>query len=84
LNRIVATVSRRQLGIVLVLVGVVAALIAALADPLGIGEEGGFGWKQGVLLVIGIILIIGGITALRSPISRTGAQPSGNEPPPAR
>jgi hypothetical protein len=61
---------------VVVLVGVVAALIAALADPLGIGAESGFGWKQGVLLAIGILLIIGGgVMALRSPSSGTGAAP---------
>jgi hypothetical protein len=51
---------RRQVGTLIVLVGVVAALIAALADPLGIGGEDGFGWKQGVLLAIGIVLIIAG------------------------
>lgn len=67
--------SRRQIGIVVVLVGVVAALIAALANPLGIGDPG-FGWKQGVLLAIGILLIIaGGVMVLRSPGSRTGAAP---------
>lgn len=58
-----------------VLVGVVAALIAALANPLGIGDPG-FGWKQGVLLAIGILLIIaGGVMVLRSPGSRAGAAP---------
>ena len=52
---------------VVILVGVVAALIAALANPLGIGDPG-FGWKQGVLLAIGILLIIaGGVLGLRSP-----------------
>lgn len=67
--------SRRQIGIVVVLVGVVAALIAALANPLGIGDPG-FGWKQGVLLAIGILLIIaGGVMVLRSPGSRAGAAP---------
>ena len=56
---------------VVILVGVVAALIAALANPLGIGDPG-FGWKQGVLLAIGILLIIaGGVMALRSPNSST-------------
>ena len=61
---------------VVVLVGVVAALIAALANPLGIGDPG-FGWKQGVLLAIGILLIIaGGVMALRSPSSGTGAPPT--------
>jgi hypothetical protein len=70
-------VSRRQVGIVIVLVGVVAALIAALADPLGIGGEEGFGWKQAVLLVIGIVLIVGGavMTTLRFPRSGTGVPP---------
>ena len=49
------------------LVGVVAALIAALANPLGIGHHG-FGWKQGALLAVGILLIIGGAAiALRAP-----------------
>jgi hypothetical protein len=60
-----------------VVVGVVAALIGALADPLGIGHGGsGFGWKQGVLLAIGILLIIaGGVMALRSPSNGTRATP---------
>ena len=59
---------------VVVLVGVVAALIAALANPLGIGDPG-FGWKQGVRLAIGILLIIVGGVMLRSPSSETGAAP---------
>jgi hypothetical protein len=66
---------------VIVLVGVVAALIAALADPLGIGgAEDEFGWKQISLLVVGILLIIaGGVLALRSPSPETGAPPTGSE-----
>ena len=69
----------------ILLVGVVAALIAALADPVGIGGEAAFGWKQGVLLAIGILLIIaGGVIALLSPSGGTGAPPSGNEAPSAR
>jgi hypothetical protein len=60
----------------LVLVGVAAALLAALANPLGIGHQG-FGWKQGVLLAVGILLIIGGgVLALRSPSSDGGAPPA--------
>jgi hypothetical protein len=65
--------SRRQIGMVVALVGVVAALIAVLADPLGIGgDEDTFGWKQVVLLAIGIVLVIaGGFMALRAPSSGT-------------
>jgi hypothetical protein len=63
--------SRKQTGMVVVLVGVVAALIAALANPLGIGDPG-WGWKQSVLLAIGILLIIaGGVMVLRSPSDGT-------------
>jgi hypothetical protein len=70
-------VSRRQIGVVVALVGVVAALIAALADPLGIsGAENEFGWKQILLLAVGILLIIsGGVLALRSPSSGTTPPP---------
>lgn len=60
-----------------VLVGVVAALIAALADPLGIGGSSGFGWSQGVLLAVGILLIVaGGVMVLGSPSGGTGAPPA--------
>jgi NADH:ubiquinone oxidoreductase subunit 6 (subunit J) len=70
--------SRRQIGMVVVLVGVVAALFAALADPLGIGgAEDTFGWKQGLLLAVGILLVIaGGVMVVRSPSSGTGAPPA--------
>ena len=61
---------------VVVLVGVVAALLGALANTLGIGHAG-FGWKQGVLLAIGVLLIIGGgVMALRSPNGGAGAPPT--------
>jgi hypothetical protein len=61
---------------VVVFIGVVAALLGALANTLGIGHAG-FGWKQGVLVAIGVLLIIGGgVMALRSPDDGTGAPPT--------
>jgi hypothetical protein len=48
----------RPTGIVLALVGAVGLAIAALADPLGIGEGEVFGWLQ----VTGVVL--GGVVAL--------------------
>jgi len=61
---------------VVVLVGVVAALLGALANTLGIGHAG-FDWKQGVLLALGVLLIIGGgVMVLRSPNGGTGAPPT--------
>jgi hypothetical protein len=69
--------SRRQIGIAGTVVGVVAALIAALADPLGIGGSSGFGWSQALLLAVGIVLIIaGGVMVVRSPSGGTGAPPA--------
>jgi MFS-type transporter involved in bile tolerance (Atg22 family) len=73
--------SRRQIGMVIALAGVVAVLIAVLANPLGIGQDtGAFGWKQGVLLAIGIVLIIaGGVTTTsggtEAPARETEAPP---------
>jgi hypothetical protein len=58
----------------LVVVGVAAALLAALANPLGIGHSG-FGWHQVLLLVIGILLaVVGAVVVFRAPSS--GAAPA--------
>ena len=40
--------------------GILLILVALLADAVGIGREPNFGWKQGVLLVIGLALVVGG------------------------
>ena len=51
----------------LIVVGVAAALLAALANPLGIGNPG-FQWKQGLLLAVGIVVaLIGVVVMLRAP-----------------
>ena len=65
--------SARQAGMLILVVGVAAALLGALANPLGIGHTG-FGWKQVVLLVVGIVLaVVGAAVVLRAPSS--GAAP---------
>lgn len=51
----------RPLGIVLVVVGAVGTAIAALADPLGIGEGETFGWLQITGVVIGGIVTLLGL-----------------------
>jgi hypothetical protein len=72
--------SARQTGVLLIVVGVVAALLAALANPLGIGNSG-FGWHQVVLLVVGIVVaLVGVVVALRAPSPGTTAGP-GPQPP---
>ena len=49
-------------GIFLIVVGLAALLISALADPIGIGGNPGFGWKQVVGVIVGGILMIVGLT----------------------
>ena len=44
----------------LAVVGVVLAIVSLLADPLGIGGEPRFGWKQWLGLVAGIVVAIVG------------------------
>jgi len=51
-------IQERLVGIVVLLVGAVATAIAALANPLGIGETEVFGWLQ----ITGVI--VGGLVAL--------------------
>lgn len=43
-------------GLMLIAAGMIVALFAAIADPIGIGGEDSFGWKNGVVLVGGIAL----------------------------
>ena len=60
---------RRQIGVLLAVVGIAAVLVAVLADPLGIGgKEDTFGWKQIVLLAVGVVFAVAGaLLAWRSP-----------------
>jgi hypothetical protein len=66
-------VERRTIALAAIAVGVVMALVALLADTLGIGEEG-FGWRRGVLLAAGIVVVLGGVAYL--------LRPPGDAPPP--
>jgi hypothetical protein len=45
--------------------GVLAMLVAILADPLGIGGNEGFGWKQGFPLSVGVSVALGGVGVMR-------------------
>lgn len=58
-----AEVSAKTLGYAAIAIGALAVLVAVLADPLGIGGHGGFGWKQGAVLAVGILLVLGGVIA---------------------
>jgi hypothetical protein len=47
---------RRQIGYLVVAAGILLVVVSAFADPIGVGEGGGFGWKQGVGIVVGAVL----------------------------
>lgn len=49
---------------ILIVVGVVVALVSALANPLGLGRYPGFGWKKTLGAVIGILLVAAGVSVL--------------------
>jgi uncharacterized transporter YbjL len=52
------------MGILFVLVGGVGTAVAALADPLGIGEGNVFGWLQITGVIIGaVVVLLGLVTA---------------------
>lgn len=60
-----AEVSTKRVGYALIAFGVVVALVAVLADPLGIGGNEGIGWKQGFLLSLGVSVGLGGVGVMR-------------------
>ncbi len=53
-------------GVGILIVGVVVGLISLFADPLGLGGEPGFGWKQTLGLVVGVALVVVGLLQRRS------------------
>jgi hypothetical protein len=60
----VREVKRTPIGTAALIVGVVAVLLAVLADELGVGGQSGFGWKQGILLALGVASAVVGVALL--------------------
>jgi len=58
-------VTKRQLGLFLIIVGVVVGIGAVAADWIGAGEWGGFGPLQRIGLGTGLVLVIAGLPLLR-------------------
>ena len=57
--------NKQMIGWVLVIAGLVIGLIGALADALGIGGQPGFGYKQILAVVAGIIIAVVGLALAR-------------------
>jgi hypothetical protein len=64
-------VERKTIAYAVIAVGVLMALLALLADALGIGAEG-FGWRRGALLAAGALVVVAGVVWLVRP---PGARP---------
>ena len=62
--------ARKPVGTTALVVGVLAVLLALLADELGLGGHPGFNWKQGILLAAGVAVGLFGLAI----VSGIGAQ----------
>src|SRR5262249_57151733 len=49
---------------ILIVLGVVIAIVSALANPLGLGRYPGFGWKKTLGAVVGVLLAAAGVCFL--------------------
>ncbi len=61
----------KNFGIFLVIIGLAVLLISAFADPIGVGGQPGFGWKQLVGVIVGGILAIVGLTQVTRKVPET-------------
>lgn len=56
----------RILALIFIVVGLLLGLVSAFADQVGLGAvSSGFGWKQLLGLVVGVILAVVGIVLFR-------------------
>jgi uncharacterized membrane protein YqaE (UPF0057 family) len=54
--------NEQRFGVILAAGGALLILVAVLADPLGVGgQEGTFGWKQWVGVVLGVVSVAAGV-----------------------
>jgi hypothetical protein len=65
------------MGILLVLLGGVGTAIAALADPIGIGEGHVFGWLQIVGVILGAVVVLLGLVISTEWLPLPGASRAG-------
>ena len=59
--------ANKNQGMILLVVGVLLFLVSVTADYLGIGGAPGFGWKQIVGVVVGVVIAAIGMIRLKKP-----------------
>ena len=57
--------SQRVWSWLVLAVGILLALVSIFADPLGLGAEPGFGWKQTLGLLVGLAFAVLSLVARR-------------------
>lgn len=55
---------RNLVGGLVTAAGVVLLVLSALADPIGVGDSGGFGWLQTLGVVVGAVTALAGLALL--------------------
>jgi hypothetical protein len=55
---------RKLVGGVVTAAGVALLVLSALADPIGLGEGGGFGWKQTTGVIVGAVVVVVGLALM--------------------
>jgi hypothetical protein len=53
--------SKKTLGIILIVLGVIVLAVCLSADLIGLGEKGGIGWKQLTGAAVGLLVALGGV-----------------------
>jgi nitrate reductase gamma subunit len=52
---------RTRMAWVLVALGAALVALSALADPIGLGDAEGIGWKQSIGMVAGVVVLVAGV-----------------------
>jgi hypothetical protein len=66
-------------GVILIVLGLVLALASGFADPIGLGDDRGFHYRQGIGVGLGVAAVVAGVViAVRS--SRGAAAPDSADP----
>ncbi|MDQ3043835.1 MAG: hypothetical protein M3R06_01610 [Chloroflexota bacterium] len=69
--------ARLAFAIALLLIGAVIASVGLFAEPLGLGNDDGFGWRQLIATITGLVLLLSGLALL----SQARRRPVPTEPP---
>ena len=66
-------------AIVLILLGIVLAALSGFADTIGLGDDRGFHYRQGIGVGVGVALVVIGVVV---GVRRSGQAPERDSSPP--